>query len=162
LSKFVHKWEYNGAVVTFSWVGDVDVQPDRVYAIAFTPERKILLVTDPEYSPQCWLPGGGIEDGETPEQALARELLEEANATIQQSVKLGVQCTENANGVRSYQPFYWCRITLGQEYLPKHEVTERHLVEPEAFLDRLFWGRTDPKAKLLLEQALEIEQIPVI
>ena len=158
MSEFIHTWEHNGAVVTFSWLGNVDVTPDRVYAIAFTPERKILLVTDPEWSPQGWLPGGGIEAGETPEQALARELLEEANATLQQSVKIGVQCTEDANGERSYQPFYWCRVILGNEYAPQHEVTERHLVEPEAFLDRLFWGRTDPKASLLLERALEIEQ----
>jgi len=157
LSEFVHEWKHNGVVTTFSWLGDVDVTPDRVYAVAFTPEYKVLLVTDSEWDPACWLPGGGIEEGETPEQALARELAEEANAAVHQSVKIGIQCTEDSFGNVSYQAFYWCRVTLGNEFLPRHEVTERYLVCPDEFLDRLFWGWTDPKARMLLERALEIE-----
>jgi hypothetical protein len=42
-------------------------------------------------------------------------------------------------------------------FVPQHEVTECHLVRPEGFLDTLFWGRTGPKAAMLLERALAIE-----
>lgn len=61
MPKFVHEWENDGVVITFSWLGDVDVKPDRVYAFAFTSDREMLLVTDPEWRPAGWLPGGGIE-----------------------------------------------------------------------------------------------------
>jgi ADP-ribose pyrophosphatase YjhB (NUDIX family) len=158
MSIFVHEWEYEGEIITFSWLGDADVKPDRVYAFAFTSERKMLLVTDPKWAPACWLPGGGIEGGESVEQALARELGEEANATLHQSAKIGTQRAENSTGLRSCHAFYWCRVTLGKAFTPKHEISERHLVTPDDFLDRLFWGRKDPKAPMLLERALEIEQ----
>jgi len=49
-------------------------------------------------------------------------------------------------------------VTLSDEFSPQHEISERHLVAPDEFLDRLFWGRLDPKAPLLLERALQIEQ----
>jgi ADP-ribose pyrophosphatase YjhB (NUDIX family) len=155
---FTHKWEHNGVVVTFSWLGDAQVKPDRAYAFAFTSDGKMLLVTDPQWAPAGWLPGGGIENGETPEQALARELSEEANAIVHQSVKIGVQRADASTGMRSFHAFYWCRVTLGSDFSPQHEISERFLVMPDELLDKLFWGRMDPKAPLLLDRALEIEQ----
>lgn len=158
MSNYVHKWEHNGAVITFSWLGDADIRPDRAYAFAFTSDHKMLLVTDPHWSPACWLPGGGIEEGETPEQALARELIEEANAALHQLTKIGSQSADHSTGEQLYSAYYWCRVTLGKDFFPKHEITERHLVTPDEFLDRLFWGRTDPAAPLMLERALAMEQ----
>lgn len=55
MSSFVHQWTHDELVVTFTWLGDVDVRPDRVYALAFTPERKMLLVTDAKWKPKGWL-----------------------------------------------------------------------------------------------------------
>jgi hypothetical protein len=49
-------------------------------------------------------------------------------------------------------------VALDSDFSPKHEIGDRHLVTPDEFLDRLFWGRKDPKAPMLLERALEIEQ----
>ncbi len=158
MSEFVHRWHHNGTVVTFTWLGQVRVRPDRVYALAFTPERRMLLVTDQHWRPQCWLPGGGIEDGETAEQALARELLEEANARLESVVKIGSQRADEREGRCHYDAFYWCRITLAADFSPEYEITERHLVSPEDFLDRLFWGRSNPMAEMLLACALEIEE----
>jgi 8-oxo-dGTP pyrophosphatase MutT (NUDIX family) len=154
---FVHEWEHEGEVIKFFWLGDAEVKPDRAYAFAFTTDRQMLLVTDAHTSPGCWLPGGGIEPGETPEQALVRELSEEANALMHASVKMGMQRAESSFGSTSFQAFYWCRITVNAEFSPTHEVTERVLVKPEEFLDRLFWGRIDPKGTMLLDRALQIE-----
>ena len=89
---------------------------------------------------------------------LARELLEEANATLLQSVKMGVQKSVNSEGEQSFQAFYWCRVIVNNDFSPQHEITERRLVTPDMLLDTLFWGRTDPKAAILLNLAMEIEQ----
>jgi 8-oxo-dGTP diphosphatase len=52
-----------------------------VSAIVVSDKRVLLLLRDnnPEIrDPNCWqLPGGGVEDGETPDEAIKRELQEE-------------------------------------------------------------------------------------
>lgn len=154
-----HTWAHDGEVVTFSWLGDADVVPDRVYAFAFDEDGKMLLVTDPTWTPKGWLPGGGIEAGETPRAALERELLEEANATVHDLAYLGSQRAEDSAGNVSFQAFYWCRVTVGEHFAPEHEVTERMLVAPSEFLDALFWGRSDPKAPQLLRRSIDIDQL---
>ena len=154
----VHQWQYRGRTITFSWAGDAEVVPARAYALAFTAEGKMLLVGGAPGDSGCWLPGGGIERGETPEAALVRELAEEAAATVHEMERLGVQRVDDPASGREYQVFYWCRVTLADEFVPQHEVRLRHLVAPEAFLDTLFWGRDDPKAAVLLQRALEIER----
>ena len=90
MDDFPHGWQHNGRTVTFTWVGDKDVRVTRVYALAFTPDGKLLLVGGGPGGPDYWLPGGGIEDGETPESALIRELFEEAAATVHEAERLMV------------------------------------------------------------------------
>ena len=153
---FVHVWQQGERTITFTWIGPSDVLADRVYGFAFTPEGTMLLVSDA--GGEYWLPGGGVEAGETAAAALARELREEAAASLTACEKLGTQLAENEKGEQSYQAFYWCRITLAEKFLPQFEISERKLVEPHTFLDELFWGRHDPKAEMLLERALGIEK----
>lgn len=129
-----------------------------MYALAFTPMHELLLVSGGSDDPDRWLPGGGVEVGETPEDALRRELLEEADATIVAMAELGSQRMDDADGRQEHHPFYWCRVTLARPVLPRAESTLRHLVSPTVFLDTLQWGRSDPKAAILLARALEAEQ----
>ena len=158
MDELVHHWEHQGRTTTFTWVGDAIVTPSRVYALAFTPVGEMLLVSGAPEDPELWLPGGGIEPGEAPEEALARELHEEAAATVHALQPLGSQRLDDPAVGSEFHTFYWCRITLADEYLPHHEVTQRHVVRPEDFLDRLFWGRRDPKGVMLLDRALALER----
>jgi ADP-ribose pyrophosphatase YjhB (NUDIX family) len=157
MSELVHEWVHDGRVTRFCWLGLVDVVVDRVYAFAFLESGDLLLVSDAVTSPACWLPGGGVERGESVEQALRRELLEEANATVVAFEPLGVQrAVDPVDGV-SLQSFCWARVELSEEYVPAAEVTERWVVGVEEFLDHLFWGRSDPKAEVLLARAVGVE-----
>jgi 8-oxo-dGTP pyrophosphatase MutT (NUDIX family) len=159
VNRFVHCWQSQDRTITFSWIGAVNVDSSRVYALAFTADRKLLLVSDGSGDPQFWLPGGGIENGETPADALVRELAEEAAATILDMQRLGAQQVDDSQNGTEYHDFYWCRVSLAEEFVPRHEVKLRQLVTPDDFLDTLFWGRVDPKAAMLLELALHIDKL---
>jgi ADP-ribose pyrophosphatase YjhB (NUDIX family) len=153
-----HQWHFRGRTITFTWLGDIDVVASRVYALAFTGDGRMLLVAGRRENPQYWLPGGGVEEGESAEAALARELQEEAGASVESMKALGVQHAEDDGWLSGYHRFYWCRIALSDHYAPEHEIGRRKLVAESDFLDELFWGRTDPKAEMLLARSLEAER----
>ena len=137
----VHTWKHEGRSTTFTWVGDnPGIVPARVYALAFTDQGEILLVgTGPEEDPGLWwLPGGGVEEGESAEQALLRELDEEAGAAVEDSEFLGYQRVDDPIEGRSHIGMYWCRVTVSAAFVPCCEVTRNLLVGPERFLDHLF------------------------
>jgi 8-oxo-dGTP pyrophosphatase MutT (NUDIX family) len=58
---------------------------DRVRGLLITPDGDLLIIQRirPGEDPYWVLPGGGVEDGEELEAALARELREEAAATAE-------------------------------------------------------------------------------
>src|SRR5690349_6261240 len=123
MADYLHKVEIQGREATLTWVGQTSAAPARVYALAFTPMHELLLVSGGPDDPDRWLPGGGVELGETPEDALRRELLEEADATIVAMAELGSQRIEDAEGRQEYQRFYWCQVTLAPQVLPRMEST---------------------------------------
>ena len=58
-----------------------------VRVLVQNPQGQILLVRH-TYSPGWLLPGGGVERGEIPEEAAAREVLEETGVSVSQPLKL--------------------------------------------------------------------------
>jgi ADP-ribose pyrophosphatase len=59
---------------------DIKLEPQVVGILALTPEQRFLIARQFRPGPERLLeelPGGAIEPGETPEEAAARELLEE-------------------------------------------------------------------------------------
>lgn len=155
-----HTWAHDGRTTTFTWVAERDgIVPARVYAVAFIGEGRILLVgaSDEGGATSWWLPGGGVEDGESSEQALVRELEEEAGAAVHDLNLLGYRRVDDEADGRSYIAMYWCRITMQEAFVPDCEVTENLLVRPEQFLDHLFWA-DDPAAALLLRLGTEMDR----
>lgn len=93
------------------------------YAI-LVRDRRILLTHQQSPDPEYQLPGGGIDPGESPLQALHREVMEETGWTINEARKLGT--------FRRfvYMPEYdlmaekICHIYLARPCLRKSEPTE--------------------------------------
>ena len=56
------------------------------YAIVFDGDGRLLVV---EEDGRTYLPGGGLDPGETPEQGLVREFLEETGYTIAIAAEIG-------------------------------------------------------------------------
>ena len=151
-----HVWRQDGRT-TFSWTDrDPAAVAARVYALAFTGEGAILLVGD-EDEEQWWLPGGGVEDGESDERALERELSEEAGAVVMERELLGYQRVDDSVAGVSHQAFYWCRVTLPSSFVPRFEVTRNLVVRPDQFLAHLSWA-DDPTAAHLLKLATELDR----
>ena len=128
----------------------------QALGICFTRDARIVLVT---WNGRDWsLPGGTLEFGEAPEQALAREVREEACARVVSSRYIGCQRVEELDAGRSayYQTRFWAQVDL-QEFRPEHEMSARRLVSPEDFRAALFWGG-EKTAGLILDRGLAIEE----
>jgi 8-oxo-dGTP pyrophosphatase MutT (NUDIX family) len=121
--------------------------------VCFTDDGQIVLVGDG----RGWcLPGGHPEQGETVVEALAREVLEEACAVVEQCAYLGAQRVDDPIEAEPYfQTRWWARVKL-LPFAPRHETTERKLVAPDEFVAALNWnmGRI---ARAILEAALTVE-----
>jgi len=66
--------------------------PDWVNAVAFTEDDQVLLIRQYRHGAEdvfLEIPGGCIDEGETPEQAVVRELLEETGYAFNSIEKVG-------------------------------------------------------------------------
>ena len=84
-----------------------------VYAIVFDKKQKRYLTVRTN-SQHFFLPGGGMEVGETPEQALHRELLEETGYTIRIEAPIGraKQYLIARNGQAILNDAFFYKVTL--------------------------------------------------
>ncbi|HEX5120182.1 MAG TPA: NUDIX domain-containing protein [Pseudonocardiaceae bacterium] len=119
------------------WLPPAD-QITQAVGICCTADGEVVMVT---WDDRQWtFPGGTVEPGETVEQALVREVAEEACATV----------------LDYYQSRWWARVAV-HPWRPAHEMTGRRLVAPADVAATLFWPEKDIAARLI-EQALAAEE----
>ncbi len=92
-----------------------------------------------EYKDGWEFPGGKIEAGESPEQALAREIREELAAEIEVGEQVAT-VEYDYTGFHLSMRCFWCRIPEGRPVLKEHEAA-RWLRAEE--LDGLDWLPAD-------------------
>ena len=127
------------------------------FALAFDGDR--LLMTD-ERGRGLNIIGGGVEPGETPEEAVRREAAEEAAAELADLELLGYQHVRvlgpKPEGYRflypeSYMVVFRARVAALGPFEPNESATGRALVPP-AEVPGTFWGGF-PENRLLYEAA---------
>jgi 8-oxo-dGTP pyrophosphatase MutT (NUDIX family) len=105
-----------------------------VRAACFDGNGRIFLVRH-TYLPGWYLPGGGIERGETAAQALEKELREEGNLRITAPPVL-LQAHLNLSGSRrDHVLFYKVEVEQTAARLPDHEIAESGFFALDALPD---------------------------
>ncbi len=154
--------EWDARLVTVTWLETPFVPPRhetaQAYGVCFTRDNQVVLVAGAE---NLWnLPGGQPESQETLEEALIREVWEEACARVVECEYIGCQRVDDPEAPQGpmsyYQARFWALVEL-EVFQPQHERTQRCVVPPSEFLSTLYWGHT-AIAKRIWELAWSVQQ----
>lgn len=83
-----------------------------VFGVIFSADRSKVLITKRRDVPIWVLPGGGIDDEETPEEALVREVKEETGLNVVISRKVAEYFP--LNSLSKYTYFFECTVVCGE------------------------------------------------
>lgn len=123
-----------------------------VHAYCFYRGKLVVVWAEDK---QYWtLPGGGIEEGETIEEAVIREVEEESNMKVLKQVLLGVQDIFEGENIVS-QTRSLCIVEPHGPFIsdPDGDITEIKLVDPSDLKQYVDWGEIGDH---LLERALKM------
>jgi len=121
-----------------------------VRGAAFDDRGRVFLVRH-SYVPGWYLPGGGVELGETVEAALTRELMEEGGIALGEAPELFGIYLNRAVSIRDHVVVYVCRRCrqVTPLRLPNLEILEAGFFAPDA----LPQGSTEGTRRRLAEIA---------
>ena len=99
-----------------------------VRAACFDSNGRIFLVRH-SYVPGWHMPGGGVERGQSAEEALRRELQEEGNLELDGAPELLAVYFNTRTSKRDHVIFYRCRVHQEKPKLPDREIVETGFFE---------------------------------
>jgi 8-oxo-dGTP pyrophosphatase MutT (NUDIX family) len=121
-----------------------------VRAAAFDENGRVFLIRH-SYVPGWYLPGGGVERGETVEAALARELMEEGGIALERPPELFGIYFNRSVSVRDHVVVFVCR---GCRQVRPPQLPNLEIVEAGFFAaDALPPGATEATRRRLAEIA---------
>lgn len=127
-----------------------------VRAACFDSGGQVFLVRH-SYVPGWHLPGGGVERGQTAEEALRRELAEEGNLELDGAPALFAVYFNPRTSRRDHVVFYRCQVRQTAKKLPDREIIEAGFFP----LDGLPPGTTAATRRRLSEVAGERQPDPI-
>jgi ADP-ribose pyrophosphatase YjhB (NUDIX family) len=122
-----------------------------VHAYCFCDDKLVIVYGEDK---GYWTPpGGGVEQGESITEAVAREVLEETNMRVIKQELLGYQDIFEPNEINT-QTRHVCLVEPVGEFDsdPDGDITEIKLIDPKDLKQYFDWGVVGDR---LLERALE-------
>lgn len=109
-----------------------------VAGVIFNSEKEILLCErgpSKKYAPGAWhMPGGGIDEGESPEDALRRELMEELDLQLGDTIlDTGVRYTYGNPGQTDDHVLFYTAYAVNTPRLANHENSAFVFVNEDQF-----------------------------
>ena len=108
------------------------------------PDEQVLLtrMSSRTRIPGRWtLPGGGLDHGEDPREALRREVLEETGLHIDPGIALDVH-SSHFTGARAdglVEDYHGIHLIFAARLLPESEEVDPHVVEQDGTTDLAAW-----------------------
>src|SRR3989344_308929 len=126
----------------------------QTYGVCFVGDKMVVVYSSKN---NHWiLPGGTIEDGETFEECLKREIKEESNMNVLSFAPIGYQevlCEKKI----IYQLRYLCIVETYGDFVsdPDGSITEIKLINPANYKEYFNWGEVGDR---IMERALELKE----
>ncbi len=158
--KIVSEFTHSDKVYTAEYedCDDYSVLPNdlctQIYGACFYEGKMVVGL---EGSKPHWkFVGGTREEGETVEETLTREVLEESNMDVLEQVPIGYQKVTREDGYVAYQLRSWCRVKPRGPFVsdPAGSVKEIKLIDPKDCKKYFDWGEIGDR---IMERAIEIE-----
>lgn len=133
-----------------------DLNCAQCYGYCFHKDKLVIVKNGKK---NTWGPvGGTVESGETLEETLAREVIEESNMRITHHQPIGYQrATYNNNKPQDYQLRFYCEVEPIGPFVadPDHSIVEVKEIDPQDCKQYFDWKEI---GDLILGKALKISQ----
>jgi len=144
------------AVVTYEDTDSFDhllnEKVTQVYGVCFVGDEIVIVYSGKR---NHWiLPGGSVENGETFDKCLKREVKEESNMKVLSLVPIGYQKVDFEGKIFN-QLRYVCMVEPYGDFIsdPDGSITEIKLIDPKDYKQYFDWGAIGDR---IMERALEL------
>ena len=126
--------------------------------------NKILLIHRKKNGEEYWVfPGGGVEDNETADEGILREVKEETNLDV---LKCELACMAYNEAAKKEEPFYLCEVSEGEPEIVGEEKDKHspdnwyHLEWIELTKIKDVWLVPEKAVEEVVKKYLELEPEP--